>query len=76
MSDILGIASGGVMAYQRALSSVSNNIANVGTDGYTRQTSELSANLPAKVGASYLGTGVMFTAVKRAYDEFADSYLR
>ncbi|MBU3654259.1 MAG: flagellar hook-associated protein FlgK, partial [Limnohabitans sp.] len=76
MSDILGIASGGVMAYQRALSSVSNNIANVGTDGYTRQTSELSANLPAKVGASYLGTGVMFTAVKRAYDEFADSNLR
>jgi flagellar hook-associated protein FlgK len=76
MSDILGIASGGVMAYQRALSSVSNNIANVGTDGYTRQTSELTANLPAKVGASYLGTGVMFTAVKRAYDEFADSNLR
>ena len=76
MSDILGIASGAVSAYQRALSSVSNNIANVGTDGYSRQTAELNANLPAKVGSSYLGTGVMFTAVKRAYDEFADSNLR
>ena len=76
MSDILGIASGGVMAYQRALSSVSNNIANVGTEGYSRQTSELSANQPAKLANSYLGTGVMFTAVKRAFDAFADNNLR
>ncbi|MFZ9259439.1 MAG: flagellar basal body protein, partial [Limnohabitans sp.] len=36
MSDILGIASGAVSAYQRMLSTVSNNIANVSTDGYSR----------------------------------------
>lgn len=76
MSDILGIASGAVSAYQRMLSTVSNNIANVSTDGYSRQTAALEANLPAKTGASYIGTGVMFSAVKRAYDEFADSNLR
>ena len=76
MSDILGIASGAVSAYQRMLSTVSNNIANVSTDGYSRQTATLEANLPAKTGASYIGTGVMFSAVKRAYDEFADSNLR
>lgn len=76
MSDILGIASGAVSAYQRMLSTVSNNIANVSTDGYSRQSATLEANLPAKTGASYIGTGVMFSAVKRAYDEFADSNLR
>ena len=76
MSDILGIASGAVSAYQRMLSTVSNNIANVGTDGYSRQSATLEANMPAKTGASYIGTGVMFSAVKRAYDEFADSNLR
>ncbi|MFZ9467978.1 MAG: flagellar basal body protein, partial [Limnohabitans sp.] len=76
MSDILGIASGAVSAYQRMLSTVSNNIANVSTDGYSRQSASLEANLPAKTGASYIGTGVMFSAVKRAYDEFADSNLR
>ena len=76
MSDILGITSGAVSAYQRMLSTVSNNIANVSTDGYSRQSASLESNLPAKTGASYIGTGVMFSAVKRAYDEFADSNLR
>ena len=42
MSDLLGISSGAVMAYQRALGTVSNNIANVGTDGYVRQETALA----------------------------------
>ncbi|MFZ9574871.1 MAG: flagellar basal body protein, partial [Limnohabitans sp.] len=41
MSDILGITSGAVSAYQRMLSTVSNNIANVSTDGYSRQSASL-----------------------------------
>ena len=44
MSDILGIASGAVSAYQRMLSTVSNNIANVSTDGYSRQSASLEAD--------------------------------
>jgi len=34
MSDMLGISSGAIGAYQRALTTVSNNIANVNTEGY------------------------------------------
>ena len=37
MSDLVTIASSAVSLYQRALGTVSNNIANVDTDGYTRQ---------------------------------------
>ena len=33
MSDIIGIASNAVASYQRALGTVSNNIANVNTEG-------------------------------------------
>ena len=33
MSDLLGISGNAVLAYQRALGTVSNNIANVATDG-------------------------------------------
>ena len=33
MSDILSIGSSAVAAYQRALGTVSNNIANISTDG-------------------------------------------
>ena len=38
MTDIVSIASGAVVAYQKALGTVSNNIANVTTDGYSRQS--------------------------------------
>ena len=65
MADMLSISSTAVAAYQRALSTVSNNIANVSTDGYSRQDVALKSNTPAKAANSYLGTGVMFTAVKR-----------
>jgi len=76
MSDLLSIGSSGVTAYQRALATVSNNIANVNTDGYTRQDVSLSANQPRQMGASYLGTGARFDAVQRQYDAFVESNLR
>ena len=44
MSDLLSIGSSGVTAYQRALATVSNNIANVSTDGYSRQDISITAN--------------------------------
>ncbi len=76
MSDLLSIGSSGVTAYQRALATVSNNIANVSTDGYTRQDVSLSSNQPRQVGSSYLGTGARFDAVQRQYDAFVESNLR
>ena len=76
MSDLLGISSTAVAAYQRALGTVSNNIANVSTEGYSRQTSTLQQSAPSKQANMYLGTGVLFTSVKRAFDTFAESNLR
>ena len=76
MSDLLSIGSSGVTAYQRALATVSNNIANVNTDGYTRQDVSLTANQPRQMGGSYLGTGARFDAVQRQYDAFVESNLR
>jgi flagellar hook-associated protein FlgK len=76
MSNMLGISSTAVAAYQRALGTVSNNIANVSTEGYSRQQSTLTQSAPSKQANMYLGTGVLFTAVKRAFDTFAESNLR
>ena len=76
MSDLLSIGSSGVTAYQRALATVSNNIANVNTDGYTRQDVSLTANQPRQIGNSYLGTGARFDRVQRQYDAFVESNLR
>ncbi|MEI7785045.1 MAG: flagellar hook-associated protein FlgK [Betaproteobacteria bacterium] len=76
MSDLLGIASSAVTAYQLALGTVSNNIANVSTDGYTRQSVEINAGTPRQLGTAFIGSGVVFDRVKRQYDAFAEGNLR
>ena len=76
MSDLVGISSTAVQTYQKALGTVSNNIANVGTEGYTRQVSDLSSTAPKRVGQAYLGTGVELQSIKREVDEFVQKNLR
>ncbi len=76
MSDLLSIGSAGVGAYQRALATVSNNIANVSTDGYTRQDVSLASNTPREIGGGYMGTGARFDSVRRQFDAFVESNLR
>ena len=76
MSDLLGISGNAVMAYQRALGTVSNNIANVATDGYSRQDVTFVSGAPRQLGSASIGTGVIFDRVQRQYDAFAESNLR
>ena len=68
MSDIIGIASNAVASYQRALGTVSNNIANVNTEGYSRQDVVLKDTAPTKAANMFFGTGVALQAVKRQFD--------
>ena len=53
MTDLVSVASNAVSSYQRALGTISNNIANVATDGYSRQEVVLQANPVAKVGNTH-----------------------
>ena len=76
MSDMLSLGASGINAYQRALATVSNNIANVATDGYSRQTVSFQATQPKAYGTNYMGTGVSVEAITRQYDAFIESNLR
>jgi len=76
MTDLVSVASNAVSSYQRALGTISNNIANVATDGYSRQEVVLQANPVAKIGNTYLGTGVTVDRIQRQYDTFVESNLR
>ncbi len=76
MSDMLGISSNAISAYQRALSTVANNISNVNTEGYSRQDVVLKDSAPKKLASMYVGTGVILQNIKRQYDAFAESNLR
>jgi flagellar hook-associated protein FlgK len=76
MSDLLGLGSSGVLAYQRALTTVSNNIANVATEGYSRQEAILVSMPPRPLGTQSIGMGVLAQTVRRSYDDFVESNLR
>lgn len=68
--DMLGIGTSGLLSYQRALSTVSHNISNVNTKGYSRQITDLVARPPQGYGNGFIGTGVEVNTVTRVVDQF------
>ncbi|MEJ2059019.1 MAG: flagellar hook-associated protein FlgK [Gammaproteobacteria bacterium] len=72
-SDILGIGTSALLAYQRALQTTSHNIANVNTDGYSRQRVDQTSNEPALAGNYYLGSGTQIAGVQRMVSQFANN---
>lgn len=76
MTDILSIGASAAQLYRQALATVSNNIANLNTEGYSKQTIESSENNPSKRGVYYLGNGSSMQRTGRAHDQFAEANLR
>ena len=66
----MGSALSGLNAAQASLATVSHNIANVNTPGYTRQEVVQKSTLGQYTGAGFIGNGVQVTLVRRVYDEF------
>jgi flagellar hook-associated protein 1 FlgK len=79
VSDLLGIGASGVRAYQSALTTVSENIANAGTAGYARRAttlSELSSTTGGFTRRIDEGNGVLVSGVSRAADQFRSADVR
>ena len=76
MTDLISIGSSSIRNSQMALSVVSNNIANVNTEGYVRQDLALQEGLPTKNGLFFLGSGAIADGIRRAYDGQIESSLR
>ena len=76
MADLLGIATSGLLAFQRSLDTTGHNIANAGTPGYTRQRVELGTQIPQLSGAGFIGSGVQVETVRRLYDGFLTERVR
>jgi flagellar hook-associated protein 1 FlgK len=74
--DLLGISTSGLVASQRALSTVGHNIANASTPGYSRQRVDLEARPPQIASNGAIGTGVAVENVSRVYNEFLVSQVR
>ena len=76
MSDLLITGSNAVKNSQLALNVVSNNIANVNTEGYVKQSLIYTESPASIVGAFPVGTGAIADGIKRAYDGLVESSVR
>ncbi len=68
--SVLNTAKLGLQTNQLAIEVVGHNIANVQTEGFSRQEVILEANRPRQVGLAFLGTGVRATNITRDFDQF------
>jgi flagellar hook-associated protein 1 FlgK len=69
-SSLLSIGSRALNVAQGALSTVSHNIANANTEGYSRQDAVLATAGGRFTGAGFFGQGVQISTVRRNYDQF------
>jgi flagellar hook-associated protein 1 len=76
MVNALNTSLAGLLAFQRALSTTSHNIANSGTEGYSRQRVNFGTAHPHFLGGQYHGTGVRISSVERIYDQFLVNEVR
>jgi len=80
MSSLFGTlwtAKSALFANQLSLQTASNNVANAGTKGYSRQRVDLAESVPETLPFCQVGTGVTVDGVRRIRDQFLDQqYLR
>lgn len=78
MSDLLSIGASGVRAYQTALTTVGDNIANTGVAGYSRRTTTLAeiTSVNGIAGRGLTGSGVTVSGIARAGESYRASAIR
>ena len=76
MADMLNTALSAINSYQRALATTGHNIANANTEGFSRQTVNLSSTLPQSIGVGAIGSGVGVSSITRSYDQFVVEQMR
>lgn len=76
MSNLLGVGVTGLKVSQNGLSTVGHNIANAGTEGYSRQRIDTVSNPGNMTGAGYIGNGASVNSIDRIVDGFVTEQLR
>jgi len=76
MADLLTTSVSGLLAFQEALDTTSQNVTNVDTAGYSVETTNLSEAQGQSLGTGYVGGGVEVSGITRAYDELLAQQVR
>lgn len=75
VNDIFDIGKQGIQAQQAAIQTTSHNIANVNTDGYSRQKVVFEETTPLDGSPGQVGTGVRAATILREYDSFIEGQI-
>src|SRR5258708_5206302 len=62
--------------FQNALQVTSNNIANVGTTGYSRRIANFAENVSQNINGMQFGSGAFISSVERIRDIYLDNEIR
>ncbi len=74
--SLINIGLSSLNANTAALNTISNNIANVDTDGYSRQQTVTTSSALQNIGVGYIGTGTTLSDVRRIYNSFLDTQVQ
>lgn len=75
MADMLTIASLSANTFKKALEVTSHNVANVATEGYTKQRVIIESSAPGDAGNAYQGSGSQVGGIERLYSEYLTTQL-
>jgi len=73
--SVMSTGTSALLAFQRALATVSHNVANINTEGYSRQKVSFATQTPTLFGSQYIGNGTQITDIARVGDQLATSRL-
>jgi flagellar hook-associated protein 1 FlgK len=76
MSGLLGVSLSGLQVSQTALRVAGHNIANANTEGYSRQSTEISSAGGQLSGVGYVGNGAQTSAIERTVNGFVTTQIR
>jgi flagellar hook-associated protein 1 FlgK len=76
MANILRTGISALNAFQQQLATTGHNIANVNTEGYSRQRVEFGTKDAQPGSTGYIGSGVEVTSIRRSYDNFLATQVR
>lgn len=74
--SLINIGLSSLNAQSAALTTTSNNLANIDTDGYSRQQTVTKSSALQNIGVGYVGTGTTLSDVRRIYNSFLDTQVQ
>ena len=76
MVDVFNVGISALNASQRQLSTTGHNIANVNTEGYSRQRVDQVQRVPQFFGNGFVGKGVEVNTIERLANDFLTTQVR